>query len=185
MWGDGDLGAACGYGVVDLVGGVCDGGGEDWGSCGQFEPALLFDGAASVLSMDLAAGAHEAGTDGGDADAFVSEFCVEALGEADEREFAGDVGEHVWHGELAADAGDVDDGGIAVDGFAVEEMRKRGMGGVEGGEEVGGHGAAVGGDGLVFDGAYFNDAGVVDEDIDTAEVADGVIDEHGGLGGVG
>jgi hypothetical protein len=59
------------------------------------------------------------------------------------------------------------------------------MCGVEGGEEVGGHGAAIGGDGLVFDGADFDDAGVVDEDVDAAEVADGVVDEHDGLGGVG
>jgi hypothetical protein len=70
-------------------------------------------------------------------------------------------------------------------GVAAEQVRERGVGGVEGGEEVGGHGAAVGGDGLVFDRAYFDDAGVVDEDVDAAEVADGVVDEHGGLGGVG
>ena len=44
---------------------------------------------------------------------------------------------------------------------------------------------SIGGDGLVFDGADFDDAGVVDEDVDAAEVADGVVDEHGGLGGVG
>ena len=185
MRGDGDLGAAGGYGVVDLVGGVGDGGCEDRGSGGEFEPALFFDGAAGVAGVDFAAGAHEAGADGGDADAFVAEFGVEAFGEADEGELAGDIGEHVRHGELAADAGDVDDGGVAVDGVAVEQVGERGVGGVEGGEEVGGHGAAVGGDGLVFDGADLDDAGVVDEDVDAAEVADGVVDEHGGLGGVG
>ena len=135
--------------------------------------------------MGFAAGAHEAGADGGDADAFVAEFGVEAFGEADEGELAGDVGEHVGHGELAAYAGDVDDGGVAVDGVAAEKMGERGVGGVERGVEVRGHGAAVGGEGLVFDGADFNDAGVVDEDVDAAEVADGVVDEHRGLGGVG
>ena len=56
---------------------------------------------------------------------------------------------------------------------------------MEGGEEVCGHGTAVGGDGLVFDGADLDDAGVVDEDVDPAEVAYGVVDEHDGLGGVG
>ena len=152
---------------------------------GEVEPALLFFGLAGEVGVGFAAGAHEAGADGGDADAFVAEFGVEAFGEADEGEFAGDVGEHVGHGEFAADAGDVDDGGVAVAGFAVEQVRERGVGGVEGGEEVGGHGAAVGGEGLVFDGADFDDAGVVDEDVDAAEVADGVVDEHGGLGGVG
>ena len=135
--------------------------------------------------MGFAAGAHEAGADGGDADAFVAQFGVEALGEADEGEFAGDVGEHVGHGELAANAGDVDDGGVAVAGRVLEQVRERGVGGVERGEEVGGHGAAIGVEGLVFDGADFDDAGVVDEDVDAAEVGDGVVDERGGLGGVG
>ncbi len=40
--GDGDLGAAGGYGVVDSVGGVADGGGEDGGLGGEVEPSLLF-----------------------------------------------------------------------------------------------------------------------------------------------
>ena len=110
---------------------------------------------------------------------------METFREADEGEFAGDVGEHVRHGELAADTGDVDDGGVAVDAVAGEQVWERGVGRVEGGEEVGGHGAAIGGDGLVFDGADLDDAGVVDENVDAAEVADGVIDEHDRLGGVG
>ena len=58
MRGDGDFGATDGYGVVDLVGGVGDGGRQDRGSGGQFEPALLFDRAAGVLRVDFAAGAH-------------------------------------------------------------------------------------------------------------------------------
>ena len=135
--------------------------------------------------MGFASGAHEAGADGGNADAFVAELSVEAFGEADEGEFAGDVGEQVGHGDFAADTGDVDDGGVAVDGVATEQVRERGVGCVEGGEEVGRHGAAVGVEGLVFDGADFDDARVVDEDVDAAGVADSVIDERGGLGGVG
>ncbi len=135
--------------------------------------------------MGFAASSHEAGADRSDAHAFVAEFGVETFGETDEGEFAGDIGEHVGHGEFAADAGDVDDGCVFVSGLPVEEMGKRGVRGVEGGEEVGGHGAAVSGDGLVFDGADFDDAGVVDEDVDAAEVADGVVDEGDGLGGVG
>lgn len=146
---------------------------------------LLFFCLAGVFGVGLAAGAHEARADGGDADAFVAELGVEAFGESYESEFAGDVREHVRHGELAADAGDVDDGCVLVSGFAVEQMRERGVGGVKRGEEVGGHGSAIGGDGLVFYGADFEDAGVVDEDVDAAEVADGVVDEQGGLGGVG
>jgi hypothetical protein len=56
---------------------------------------------------------------------------------------------------------------------------------VEGCEEVGGHGATVGDEGLVFDWTNFDDAGVVDEDVDAAEVGDGVFDEVGGLGWIG
>src|SRR4051812_18737075 len=37
----------------------------------------------------------------------------------------------------------------------------------------------------MFNRAYFDDAGVVDENVDPAEVADGLVDEHGGLGRVG
>ena len=52
---------------------------------------------------------------------------------------------------------------------------------MDGGEEIGSHGSVVGGQGLIFDGADFDDAGVVDEDVDVAEVGDGVLDEANGL----
>jgi len=179
--GDGDLGAACGYGAVDFVGGVADGGGEDRRFGGESEPALLFCCLAGEAGVGFAAGAHETGADGGDADAFVAKLGVEAFGVADEGEFAGYVGEQVGNGYLAADAGDVDDGCVAVDEIATEQVGQRGLGGVESGEEVGGHGAAVGVERLIFYRAYFDDAGVVNQDVDAAEVADGVVDEHDGL----
>jgi len=183
--GDGDLRAAGIHGPVNFLGGVADRGGEDGGSCGEGEPTLFFFDSAGEVGVGFSPGAHQAGADSCDPDALVAEFGVKALREAEESEFAGDVGEHVGHGELAADAGDVDDGGVALAGFAVKQMRERGVGGVECGKEVGGHGSTVGVEGLVFDGADFDDAGVVDENVDVAEVADGVIDEHGGLVGVG
>lgn len=167
--------------MEDLVGCTLDGGGDDGSPGGEGEPALFFFELAGVVGVDFAAGAHEAGADSGDADALVAEFGVEALGEADEGELAGDVGKKMRHGELAADAGDVDD----CSGATVEHVRKRGLGGVDGGEEVGGHGSAIGGERLIFDRADFDDAGVVDEDVDVAEVGDGMLDEGGGLGGVG
>ena len=179
--GDGDLGASGGYGLEDFFGCVIDGGGDERGSSGEGEPALFFSELTGVVGVDFAAGAHEARADSCDANALVAELGVEALGEADEGELARDVGQKMRHGEFAADAGDVDDG----TGSATEHVGLYGLGGVDGGEEVGGHGSAVGGDGLVFDGADFDDAGVVDEDVDVAEVGDGVLDEAGGLGGVG
>ena len=98
--GDGNFGAASGYGVVDFAGGAADRGGEDGGSRGEGEPALFLLNAAGESGMGFAAGAHEAGTDCSDADAFAAQLGVQALGEADERELAGDIREHVGHGEL-------------------------------------------------------------------------------------
>ena len=110
---------------------------------------------------------------------------MKALGVAHESEFAGDVWKQVRHGEFAADAGDIDDGGVAIEWGPVEQVRKSRLGGVESGEEVGCHGASVSGDGLVFDGSNFNDTGVVDEDVDVAEEAYRVVDEHCCLCSVG
>ena len=69
--------------------------------------------------------------------------------------------------------------------LALQQMRERGVGGVERGKEVSGHGAAVGVEGLVFDGADFDDACVIDENVDAPELGDGVFDELDSLGGVG
>ena len=56
-------------------------------------------------------------------------------------------------------------------GLLRQHVRQRGLGGVEGGEEVDAHGALEGFERLGFDGADFDDAGVVDEDVDAAEAA--------------
>jgi hypothetical protein len=184
LGGDGDLGAAALDGGVDAVGGVADAGGEAWSFGAEVEPAGLLAGLAGEVGMHLAAGAHEAWADGGDADAFVAELGVEALGEAGEGELGGDVGEQVRDRDLAADGGDVDDAAAGfVDGG--EQVWERGLDGVEGGEEVGPHGLVVGVGSLVFDGTDVDDSGVVDEEIDAAEGMDGGFDEAGGLGLVG
>jgi len=96
----------------------------------------------------------------------------------------------VGDGHLAADGGDVDDGGAAGSGERdlLAEVREGGPGGVEGGEEIDLHGALEDVEGLGFDGAYVDDAGVVDEDVDAAEAGDGFVDEalrFFGLGEVG
>jgi len=96
----------------------------------------------------------------------------------------------VGDGELAADGGDVDDGGAARSGEwdLLAEVREGGPGGVEGGEEVDLHGALEDVEGLGFDGAYVDDAGVVYEDVDAAVALDGFGDKAPGffrLGEVG
>ena len=173
--------------MEDAVGGVAGGDGEAGGFGGNGEPATLELYVADDVDVVFAAGAHEAGADGGDADAFVAELGVEAFGEADECELGGGVGEHVGDGDLAADAGDVDDGRAAVAGqrSLLAQVREGGPGGVEGGEEVDLHGALEDLEGLGFDGADVDDAGVVDEDVDAAEAGDGFVDEALGFFGLG
>ncbi len=186
MGGDGDLGAAGGGGVVDAVGGVLATGGESGCGGAEGEPLELFFGLSGEGGLDGGAGAHEAGADGGDADAFLAELGVEAFGEAGEGELAGDVGEEVGDGDLAADGGDVDDRGAATVAFFLREHAgEGGLDGVEGGVEVGVHGAVEGFERLVFEGADLDDAGVVDEDVEAAEAGVGLLDDVCGLRGVG
>ncbi len=137
--------------------------------------------------MGFSSGSHEAGADGGDADSFVAELGVEAFGEADEGELGGGVGEHVGDGDLASDAGDVDDGGAAAAGerCLLAHVGEGGPGGVEGGEEVDLHGALEDFEGLGFDGADVDGGGVVDEDVDAAVAGEGFGDEALAFGGVG
>ena len=66
-----------------------------------------------------------------------------------------------------------------------EQVWEGALSGVEGGEEVVLHGGLEGFDGLVFNGADLDDAGGVDEDVDTFEVADGELDRLAGRGLVG
>jgi len=173
-------------GGVDFVGGVFSGGGDAWSVGGEVEPAAFELDVADELGVGFAAGAHESGADGGDADSFVAEFGVEAFGEADEGELGGGVRQHVWDSQLAAYGGDIDDAGAtgAGDRLLGAEVWERGPGGVEGGEEVDLHGALEGCGGLGFDGADLDDASVVDEDVDATETGDGFGDEALALGGL-
>src|ERR1700679_3166601 len=148
---------------MDAVSGVLGGDGYARGVGGEVEPAALEFYVADDVDVVFAAGAHEAGADGGDADAFVAELGVEAFGESDQGELRGGVGEQVGDGDLAADACDIDDGGSARSGEwgLLAQVREGGPDGVEGGEEVGLHGALEDLEGLGFDGADVDDAGVV------------------------
>ncbi|GAC1357916.1 MAG: hypothetical protein NVSMB3_04780 [Acidobacteriaceae bacterium] len=62
-----------------------------------------------------------------------------------------------------------------------EQTRECGLDRAQGAEKVKLHGALEGGEGLVFDGADLDDACVVDENVDAAEVLEGEIDEGFGL----
>ena len=176
LWGDGDLGAAGELGVADAFGGVLDGGSGARGRGAEVEPGFFFFDVADELGADVGAGAHEAGADGGDADALGAKLRVEAFRVAGEGELAGGIGEQMRDGHFAADRGDVDDGGAmgaAFEFWLAEERGKSGLGGVERSEEVVLHGGFKGFDGLIFDGADLDDAGAVDQDIEALEMADG------------
>ena len=116
LWSNRNLSAVVEHGGVDAVGGVLRGGGDDGCGGGEVEPAAFKFDVADELSVSLAAGAHQAGADGGDADSFVAEFGVEAFGESDQRELCGGVRQHVRHGQFAADGGDIDDAGASLAG---------------------------------------------------------------------
>ena len=185
--GDSDLSRAGALRVADTSGGVLNGGGGAGGCGSEVEPGLFLFDIADKLGENVGAGAHEAGADGGDADALGAEFSVQAFGVAGKGEFAGGIRQKVRDGHLAADRRDIDDGGAAaVETFERrlrEEIGKGGLCGVKGGEEVVFHRGLEGFDGLVFDGPDLNDAGRVDEDIDALEMTDRTLDH--GLGGVG
>ncbi len=186
LWGDGDLGAAGAGGVEDLVGGVLGGRGDTGSGGAHGEPGELLFGLPGEFSLDAGAGAHEARADGSDANTLLAKLGVEAFGEAGKGELAGHVRKQVRDGDLAADGGNVDYGGFAAVDFLLREHAwERRLDGVEGAVEVGIHGSVKGVEGLVFEGADLDNAGVVDEDIDSTEVNVGLIDQVLDLCGVG
>ena len=184
--GDDDLGAASELGVPDAFGSVLNGRGDAGCGGAKVEPGFFFFDVADELGSDLRASAHEAGADSGDADALGAKLGVEAFGVAGESELGGGIRQEMGNGHFAADGGDVHDGGsaavVATQRGLREEMRQECLGGVEGGEEVVLHGGLEGLDRLIFDGAYLDDAGAVDEDIHALQMADGELDH--GSGGI-
>ena len=113
-----------------------------------------------------------AGSDGVDADGG-SEFFGEDAGHENDAGFGDGVGEKFTPAEQATNIGEIDDD--ALPGFG--EMRSGGLGGEEGGFEIGVEGGVPG---LLGGGAEFGFeeiGGVVDEDVEAVEVVDGLIDE--------
>src|SRR5215472_11341715 len=188
VWGDGDLGTAVANSRVDATSGVFDRGGEQRRAGNEVEPAALRVDVADVVGVVLAAGAHEAGADSGDVDVVPAKLGVQAFGEADEGELGGGVGQHVRHGDLAADGGDVDDGGAAGPaghGLLLAQARESGPDEMQRAVEVDVHSAVEGIERLRFGGADLDDAGVVDEDVDATEVSEDFGDDAAAFGRIG
>ena len=185
MWRDGDLRAALRYGGEYSVGGVLWRG-RDAGSFGaQIEPVTLRVGVAGELSMVFASGAHEAWADCGYANALATQLSVQAFREAGQGKLCGRVGQHVGNCEFAANGRDVHHHRATAPALrrGLRKQSRQGCpGGVERGEEVHAHGVLedLGGEGL--DGTDVDDAGVVDEHIDTSEAGKGLGDHALTLG---
>ncbi len=111
-------------------------------------------------------GAEGAGLDDGDVDAERGEFGGEGFGEAFDGELGGVVEAPAGAADEAADGGEIEDVAAAL--FA--EVRQEGAGDVDEAEDVGveDRHELVFGD--LFEGSGDAVAGVVDEDVDAAEV---------------
>ena len=68
--------------MEDFVGSVFGGDSDAGGVGGEVEPAAFEFDVAYDFGVVFSAGAHEAGADGGDSNALVAKFGVEAFGES-------------------------------------------------------------------------------------------------------
>ena len=116
-------------------------------------------------------GPDGAGVDGVDADVVAGEFYCGGLGEDADGAFGGVVG-GVALGDHAGDGGDVDDGAAAGSAHVGDD----GFGAEEDAFGVDGHDSIPGFFGGFFEVVALDDAGVVDEDVDFAEVGEGGLD---------
>lgn len=160
--GDVDFGAA---GVDGFDDGVGDAVGRDLEEAGG-----VFGVWAEAGFGEFGEGA--AGVDGGDGDVVGAEFHAEAATDEVDGGFGGAVEGEAGQGGLADDGGDIDDLAAAL-AFHVGDG---GLGAVEEGEDVGVEEGLHVGRGDFVEAAVLAEAGVVDEDIEAAEVGDGVVD---------
>ena len=123
-------------------------------------------------------GLDETGGDGVDGDAAGGELACQGLGEADEAGFGGGVVGLAGGADFADNGGDVDD----ATGAGFHHGRDDSLGEQEGAGEVGAEDVIEVGELHAEGESVFGDAGVVDEDVDGAEVGEDLF--GGGLDGV-
>ena len=127
------------------------------------------------------AGGYGAGADGADADAIGAQVFGHAIGHAEKSPFGGAVeaasGERIFAGERA----DVDN----VSAAAGNHSGDYGAAGEEHSFQIGVQYSVPVAFGAFVDGAEAAGAGVVDEEVDGAEMGKGFFDEGGDLGGGG
>lgn len=129
----------------------------------------------------LEGGADVAGADDHGADAVAAKLHAEAFGPGAERVFRGAVDGHPGQGHFAGDGTHIDNHATAARAHVGDGELREG----EGREEVELEGGAGLIEGQLPGGAVETGAGIVDEDVDGAELSDGSIDEAGAVSGVG
>ena len=171
--------------VVARVGGEEDDGAFE---VGGFAPAVGgdaledFEGALGVgLEGGGVVGAHVAGGDGVDLDAVGGPFVGEGFGELADGALAGGVSGNRDAAEKREQGGDVDD----FAGAAGDHVLAGGAAGDEDAVEVDVEDGVPVGVGVVDGGGAFDDAGVVDENVEVALPGDGLVDEALDGGAVG
>ncbi len=127
---------------------------------------------AFEFGVPFRAGPHQAGRDGRDVNAIARQLGPQRIGQSDERELARAVGSEMRHRHSAADGSDVDDASSA----AAAQMRKRLHDQIERRPKMQIHRALEILALHVLERADLNNAGVVDHDVEAAEMLDDLLD---------
>ena len=130
-------------------------------------------GLSGEAGLQVGAGAHQPGHDGGDGHRAASEFGAQSLGEADGGELGRAIRQQVRDAQLAADRGDGDDPAVAL--AAHDWQRRQGQ---AGGRER--HGVQCGLEVLrrgLLHRADLDDPGVADDVFETAVALERGLDQ--------
>lgn len=155
--------------------------GAAFGGDGEAAGALEHGRRNAGERVGLKGGGDVAGADGGGGDARAAEFHAEAVGEGEQGGLGGGVEVEPGQGDHGGDGGDIDDGAVALGA----EVRQGEAGEVDGGVEVEFVEVLPGGLRQERRGGIGAGAGVIDENVDAAEVGEGGGESGFTLGGKG
>ena len=137
------------------------------------EPGELLSGLPGETGLQVGAGAHQPGHDGGDRHRAAAEFGAQPFGEADGGELGGAVGQQVRDAELAADRRDRDDPAMAL----APHDRQRGEREADGGQRHGLHRVLVVAELRRLHRANLDDPGIADHDVEAAVALERGVDQ--------
>src|SRR5437899_724872 len=157
--------------INNFAGGALGADGSDRRGIHQGEPGKFLAMAAFEFGINRRAGAHQAGIDGGDQDVVFGQLSAERFGETGQSELTGAVGNQMRDANLAADGGNVDDSTFAAEAH----VGQHGEAGIKRGPEVHVQGILEILLRHVIDRADADLPGVVDEHVESAVAADGML----------